>query len=88
MKKIYIIQYELEEDLILKERIKSLGAWISYFPKSWVVESDLSPLQIYNKLSADYAKARIFIIELNTSHYYGMMPTELWDWLTERKNLK
>lgn len=85
MNRIYIIQYDIKEDAIIKERIKSLGTWMNYFPKSWIIESSLLAKEIYEKISVDYEKDRILIMELNKSNYWGVMPKEAWDWIQKRQ---
>lgn len=84
MKKIYIIQYKIKDDSIILERIKSLGTWMEYFPKSLVIESELTAKEIYEKISVDYENEWILIMELNKTNYWGIMPQEAWDWITKR----
>lgn len=84
MNRIYLIQYNISEDSVIVNRIKSLGSWIQYFGKSWLVKSELSAKAIYEKLSVDYEKESFFIMEL-TSNYWGRMNTKVWDWLKENK---
>lgn len=87
MKKNYIIQYDIDDDEILKDRIKELWPWINYFPKSFIVSSDSEKAkEIYDKISTGYDKNRILIIELVKDNYWGVMPTKAWEWLKERKN--
>lgn len=86
MKRIYLIQHNIIDDSVFQERIKTLGTWMSYFPKSWIVESDLKAADIYKIISQDYEKQWILIMELNKTNYWGVMPNEAWDWLTKRKN--
>jgi hypothetical protein len=83
MNRIYLIQYVIVDDSVLVNRIKALGNWIQYFNKSWIVKSNLSAQDIYNKLSVDYEQVSFFIIELNTKNYWGRMNTSVWDWLKE-----
>ena len=85
MNRIYLIQYDSKDDSILKDRIKSLGTWMNYFPKSWIVESNLTAKQIYENISPDYKNDRILIMELKKGNYWGVMPREAWDWITDRK---
>ncbi len=85
MNRIYLIQYKVSDDSILKDRIKSFGSWMNYFGHSWIIQSDLSAQAIYNKLSVGYAKDSIFIIELDPSNYWGRMDTKVWDWLKTKK---
>jgi hypothetical protein len=85
MSKIYIIQYGIIDDLIIAERIKSLGKWMNYFSKTWILQSELSAHEIYNKISLDFEKELILVIELNKSNYWGVMPKEVWDYLEKAK---
>ena len=85
MNRIYLIQYNMSEDSVIINRIKNLGNWVQYFGKSWLVKSNLSAKEIYEKLTVDYEKESFFIIELTTSNYWGRMNTKLWDWIKENK---
>ena len=49
MKKLYLIQYR-NHSVSIEEKIKSLGSWIKYFSDNWIVESELSSKDIYEKL--------------------------------------
>lgn len=84
MDKIYLIQYKVKEDSVLKERIKSLGAWMHYFESSWIVASSLTAKQIYEKISVDYDKERFLIMELSKENYWGVLPRDAWDWIAKR----
>ena len=84
MKKIYLIQYSIEEDSKIRERIKLFGTWMSYFPRSWIIESELTAKEIYEKISVDHEKDRILIMELNKNNYWGVMPKEAWEWISKR----
>jgi len=85
MNRIYLIQYDSNDDSVLKDRIKSLGTWMNYFPKSWIVESELSAKEIYNSISEGYEKDRVLIMELKNSNYWGVMPKNAWEWIINRK---
>lgn len=85
MNRIYLIQYNIVEDSVIINRIKSLGNWIQYFGKSWLVKSNLSAKEIYEKLSVDYPKESFVILEVSKSNYWGMMDPKLWDWIKEDK---
>lgn len=87
MKKIYLIQHNIPTE-IFNTRIKSLGNWTKYFSDNWLVESELSAKEIYNQISKDYEDKSIFIVELNTSNYWGRMNTKLWDFIKANKGKK
>jgi hypothetical protein len=85
MNRIYLIQFKAADDSILIDRIKSLGPWMNYFGHSWIVQTTLSAQEIYNKLSVNYEKESIFVIELDPKNYWGRMDTTVWDWLKTKK---
>jgi hypothetical protein len=88
MKKLYIIQYDIKEDQKMVERIKTLGSWMKYFPQSMIVQTSLSPKEIYEKLTVDYPNTRILIFRLdnerNSNRYYGWLPNDAWEWLKDK----
>lgn len=85
MKKTYLIQYNIAEEDNFNLRIKSLGNWTKYFNDNWLVESELSAKEIYEKLSKDFEDKSIFVLEVNITNYWGRMNTKLWDFLKTQK---
>jgi hypothetical protein len=68
MKKIYIIQHNIEAETF-NNRIKALGVWTKYFSDNWLIESELSAKEIYNKISEGYENESIFIVEFDPNNY-------------------
>lgn len=58
---------------------------MNFFPKNWIIESELTAEDIYKKISVDYEKERILIMELSKTNYYGVMPKTAWDWIKDKK---
>jgi hypothetical protein len=85
MKKVYLIQYNISDNLIFESRVKSLGDWVKYFSDNWLVASELSALEISEKLTEGYENKSILVIELSTSNYYGRMNTKVWEFLKTHK---
>jgi|JI9StandDraft_2_1071091.scaffolds.fasta_scaffold131317_2 hypothetical protein len=85
MKKIYLIQHNLSNNSIIELRIKSLGSWVKYFSENWIVETELSSKEIYQKLSVGFEQDSFMIIQLDNNNYYGRMNTTLWDYLKPRR---
>lgn len=86
MKKIYLIQYKKGTDVMFENRIKSISNnWIKYFDDNFIVESELKPSEIYDKLKIGFEETSILVIEISRSNYYGRMNTSLWDWLKQKK---
>ncbi len=81
MKKVYLIQYRISDNIAFENKVKSIGTWIKYFDDNWLVESTLSSKEIYEKLTVGNNDKSIFIIEVNTENYYGRMNTKVWDYL-------
>jgi hypothetical protein len=83
MKKLYLIQYR-NHSVSIEEKIKSLGSWIKYFSDNWIVESELSSKDIYEKLSFENDKNSLLIIELKGDNFYGRMNPKVWEYLKKR----
>jgi hypothetical protein len=85
MKKLYLIQFKSSDTLAFESKVKELGSWIKYFGDNWIVETTLSSKEIYEKLTVGNKDKSIFIIQLDTSNYYGRMNTKLWEYLNPRR---
>jgi hypothetical protein len=85
MKKVYLIQYSLDNSEAFESRLKKLGSWVKYFSDNWIIESELSAEEIYKKLSAGYEEQNILIMEIDSNNYYGRMNTKLWEYLKPRR---
>ncbi len=85
MKKIYLIQFNNNNSILFENKVKALGSWIKYFGDNWIVESNLSSKEIFNKLSVGNEDKNIFIIQLDSSNYWGRMNSKLWDYLKPRR---
>jgi hypothetical protein len=61
---------------------------MKYFPQSMIVQTSLSPKEIYEKLTVDYPNTRILIFRLdnerNSNRYYGWLPNDAWEWLKDK----
>lgn len=79
--KTYLIQYRDEDRSIFENRVKSIGDWVKYFSDNWIVASNLSPKEIYDKITDGYENKSILIIEISNTSYYGRMNTNVWDFL-------
>lgn len=85
MKKVYLIQYNMSDNQIFENKVKSLGDWVKYFSDNWIVSSELSAQKIYEKLTDGNDNKSIIIIELSTENYYGRMNPKVWDFLKSNK---
>lgn len=84
--KIYLIQYSEYDNSIFENRVKSLGDWVKYFSHNWIVASDLTAKEIYQKITDGYDNKSLLIIEIKSSNYYGRMNTSVWDFIKKHKS--
>lgn len=85
MKKIYLIQFKSSDSLAFESKVKSIGSWVKYFDDNWIVETTLSSKEIYDKISVGNEDKSIFIIQIDSSNYWGRMNSKLWDYLKPRR---
>lgn len=87
MKKFVIIIYNVDgHDQSIKDNIKLLGDWFNYFQGSWLVLTRLDVQDIYNRIGTNNSADRFLVMEIDLKTYWGILPTEAWDWLRSKKN--
>ncbi|WP_312297811.1 MULTISPECIES: hypothetical protein [Chryseobacterium] len=90
MKKVYLIQSNINDSAFFEARVKNLGDWVKYFSDNYIVASELTATKIYEYLVDGYENENknksIFIVEIDTINYYGWMNTKIWDFLKKYKN--
>ena len=87
MKKIFYISFDKPLlDVATDKKIKDMGPWFRYFGNNWLLETELSEKQIYDRLQTIGNEFRILIIEINIKSSWGWMPKDAWTWLNERRN--
>lgn len=61
--------------------LKTAQAWWHYLESTWLIKTDHSPQDWFNKLKShmDY-NDRILIVQI-TKNYQGWLPKEAWDWV-------
>lgn len=85
MNKVYLIQFRTSDNAAFESKVKSIGSWIKYFDDNWIVESNLSAKDIYERISVGNEDKNIFVVELDTSNYWGRMNAKLWEYLKPRR---
>jgi hypothetical protein len=86
MKKIVIIIYtSVGSDQGIKDNIKLLGDWFNYFQGSFLLLTKLSVQDIYNKIATNNTADRFLVLEVDLKEYWGILPSEAWDWLKLKK---
>lgn len=86
MKKILIIYDPSISNIdILHDRIKSLGRNYVFWNNHWLVETNLTAKEVYNKISVnEFKNNSFFVVEISdkiSEGYWGVMNESLWDWL-------
>jgi hypothetical protein len=87
---VYLINYKLRTPLKdyqpFHAAVKTMAnGWFSYFDDSWLINTNLSPKEIAEKLYPHMTKDdRLLVIKV-TRDYYGWLPEEGWKWLRERQ---
>lgn len=82
---ILLVTYDLikpgKDYLSLYDTLKTASAWWHYLESTWLLKTELSPQDWYNKLRLHMdINDRIFIIQI-TSNYQGWLPQKAWEWI-------
>lgn len=88
MKKVYLIQYKTADNQIFESKIKLFDERVSYFTDNWMVSSELSAKEIYEKITEGNENKSIIVIEISTENFYGRMDPKIWNFLKAHKKRK
>ncbi len=63
--------------------LKSIGPWWHYIDSTWIIKTNLSSNEIYNRIAPGLLSTQdyILIVEINNKDKYGWLPKDAWDWL-------
>lgn len=85
---VHLITYDLNrpgknyEDLY--KAIKAIGTWWHYLDSTWLVETSLTPQQVWERLAPVVDKTdRVLVVKVTSSNS-GWLTQEAWDWLNAR----
>lgn len=89
---VYLITYDLnkkDKDYeSLFEKIKEFSyfdTWWHYLDSTWIIKSNLSSLEISNKLQSVMDNNDFLLVIEVKNNYYGWLPEDAWDYL--KKNI-
>ncbi len=87
MSKVYSVTYDLKtpgrDYTPLYEALKKAGKWWHYLESTWLIATDETPNQLYNRLvSTITISDRLLIIEVRNNGQ-GWLPKAAWDWIEE-----
>jgi hypothetical protein len=87
---IYEISYDLKrsgQDYSgLYKAIKSCGSWWHYLQSTWLVDTDRTAADIWNRLSSHIDENDSILIVNIGSDYQGWLEPKAWEWINERRN--
>lgn len=87
---IYAINYDLKRPgqnyEKLYEAIKTCGSWWHHLGSTWLVDSPLDAVGIWNRLAPHVDKNDFFLVIGVTRDYSGWLPKDAWDWINSRSS--
>lgn len=88
--KTYLVGYDLmkkgQDYTSLHEEIKKFGTWCHLLDSTWIIKSNLTALQIFDKLSLKIDNNdKLFIARLEGQSAWVNLGNEISDWL--KKNM-
>jgi len=85
---VLLIAYELfdkaRDQSKIEGTIKSAGTWWHHLGNAWLIETNESPKDWFNKLAEYIYKEDHILITRIYRNYYGCLPKNAWDWLFNR----
>ena len=89
MGKFYQISYDIrsiDNNELIKDRIKQFGDFCNIFPGTWLIYKDLSVQEIYQKISNEqFEEISMIVLMMDDSAYWGRMDKSIWDWLKHKR---
>lgn len=83
--KAFLITYDLtvpgRDYNDLYEEIKSSGRWWHYLESSWIVITEESPQQIWDRLGSHLDNNDFMLIIEVRCNVQGWLPKDAWDWI-------
>ena len=62
------------------ESLKKFSGWAKLFPGVWLVKSDDSAEEVFNRIIFPKDE-RIVVIKVELAEYYGLHSGDIWDWV-------
>ena len=85
---VLLITYDLrrpgQQYATLYEEIKKAGTWWHHLESTWIIETELTPRQWYDRLVPHIDSNDNLIVFEITRNYFGWAPKDAWDWLAGR----
>ena len=85
---IYAINYDLKRPGqnydALYDAIKNCGDWWHYLNSTWLVHTQLTAQDIWDKLKPHVDKNDSVLVIRVTRDYTGLLPKDAWEWINSR----
>lgn len=81
MSKAYLITHDCKENKNLDEEIKNSLKWWHYIESTWIIITDETANEIWNRLENKINNDdNLLIIDIGNS-YQGWLTSKAWDWI-------
>ena len=84
---VYAVIYDLKALLRnysdLYDELKKSKSWWHYLKSAWLIETDETPEQVWNRIQSHIDKNDFILIIEVRRNYQGWLPQEAWDWANE-----
>lgn len=87
MNKIYCVSYDLRKNDKdyegLNNKLKDSLSWWHYLESTWLIYTNESASQLWNRLSESIDKDDHILIIQVTNDYQGWLPEKAWEWIRQ-----
>lgn len=88
---LYLITYAINKDrdnTAFYNAIQNLGEWWHYIDNTWIIRSNETANQLYQRLSSfsGININRLLIIKIDENNKQGWLPREAWDWINQNSS--
>ena len=84
---VYVISYDLKKPgqdyTELHEAIKNIGSWWHHLDSTWLVDTDLTPEQIWQKLDGKIDQNDLLLIHALKPGSQGWLTQKAWNWISK-----
>ena len=82
---IYNVTYDLStpggDYAGVEAAIKRSKAWLHMMQSTWLVATDETAAEVYNRIAPKLRKCDLIFVNAVTNRYYGWLPPKTWEWI-------
>ena len=64
--------------------LKTQGNWWHYLTNTWLIQTQMTPSEVYTALSAHLSVKDWILVLPVTRPAFGYLPKDAWDWINAR----